>query len=295
MRTFGLFAITEENQTAASFCNCLQSGAREGNIPLSKPDILLNFKQQLNRKFPVLPKRVTMMVIFIVGFLCLPGFNNTLLGQTTVYSQNFDGTHGWTLDGTPHFSVGAPVAGNTCTAPRSASKVLGTVLNGNYSDSWTEANSYAISPAFDCSAYNILVLSFYSYSVFENTWDSGYVYVSGDNGTSWTNVETFDGTETGWTLHTIDISNIAASKSQVRIKITMSSDVGTVYTGWNIDDLSVSAYPPVNYYSKSSGNLNALSTWGTNTDGSGTAPANFTNDYQIFNIRNNAAPTISAN
>ncbi len=235
------------------------------------------------------------MVIFIVGFLCLSGFNNTLLGQTTVYSQNFDGAHGWTLDGTSHFSVGAPVAGNTCTAPRSASKVLGTVLNGNYSDSWTEANSYAISPAFDCSAYNILVLSFYSYSVFENTWDSGYVYVSGDNGTSWTNVETFDGTETGWTLHTLDISNIAASKSQVRIKITMSSDVGTVYTGWNIDDLSVSAYPPVNYYSKSSGNLNTLSTWGTNTDGSGTAPANFTNDYQIFNIRNNAAPTISAN
>ena len=50
-----------------------------------------------------------------------------------------------------------------------------------------------------------------------------------------------------------------------------------------------------NYYSKSAGNLNLLATWGTNTDGSGTAPVNFTTANQIFNIRNTANPTIGAN
>ncbi len=49
------------------------------------------------------------------------------------------------------------------------------------------------------------------------------------------------------------------------------------------------------YYSKSTGNLEVLSNWGQNTDGTGTAPANFTADNQVFNIRNNATPTIGAN
>jgi len=49
----------------------------------------------------------------------------------------------------------------------------------------------------------------------------------------------------------------------------------------------------VNYYSKSTGNLNSLSSWGINTDGTGTAPGNFTTSNNIFYIRNNTAPTIN--
>ena len=49
------------------------------------------------------------------------------------------------------------------------------------------------------------------------------------------------------------------------------------------------------YYSKSSGNLNTLSNWGTNIDGTGDAPANFTSNNQKFNIINNPTPTIGAN
>src|ERR1700722_5410604 len=51
-----------------------------------------------------------------------------------------------------------------------------------------------------------------------------------------------------------------------------------------------------NYYSKSTGNLDQLSSWTTSSNGiGGTAPFNFTTAGQIFNIRNNAAPTINAN
>lgn len=50
-----------------------------------------------------------------------------------------------------------------------------------------------------------------------------------------------------------------------------------------------------NYYSKSTGNLDALATWGLSTDGTGTAPANFTAANQIFNVRNNATPIIGGN
>ncbi len=49
------------------------------------------------------------------------------------------------------------------------------------------------------------------------------------------------------------------------------------------------------FYSKSTGNLNTLATWGSNPDGSGTAPLNFTDSGITYHIRNNAEPTIGAN
>lgn len=49
------------------------------------------------------------------------------------------------------------------------------------------------------------------------------------------------------------------------------------------------------YYSKSTGNLELPATWGLNTDGSGTAPANFTSNGQVFVLRNRAATSLTAN
>ncbi len=49
------------------------------------------------------------------------------------------------------------------------------------------------------------------------------------------------------------------------------------------------------FYSKSTGDLNTLATWGDNTDGTGTSPANFTAAGQLFEIRNRATATITAN
>ena len=50
------------------------------------------------------------------------------------------------------------------------------------------------------------------------------------------------------------------------------------------------------YYNKSSGTgaLQTLSNWGTNTDGTGTAPSNFTTSGNIFNLYNGSTATITA-
>ncbi|MFN3753521.1 T9SS sorting signal type C domain-containing protein [Flavobacterium sp.] len=47
------------------------------------------------------------------------------------------------------------------------------------------------------------------------------------------------------------------------------------------------------YYSKATGNANLTSTWGLNTDGSGTAPGNFTTSGDIFVVRSGSALTMS--
>jgi len=59
--------------------------------------------------------------------------------------------------------------------------------------------------------------------------------------------------------------------------------------------LALPGHAQTNYYSKSTGSLNVLATWGTATNGTGTSPLNFTAANQVFNVRNNAAPTIAAN
>lgn len=49
------------------------------------------------------------------------------------------------------------------------------------------------------------------------------------------------------------------------------------------------------YFSKSTGNLDLLATWGTNLNGTGASPANFTMNGIIYNIVNNSNPTIGSN
>ncbi len=49
------------------------------------------------------------------------------------------------------------------------------------------------------------------------------------------------------------------------------------------------------YYSKASGNANQTATWGTNTDGSGTAPANFTTSGDTFIVRSGSTLSMNGN
>jgi Secretion system C-terminal sorting domain len=63
-----------------------------------------------------------------------------------------------------------------------------------------------------------------------------------------------------------------------------------------VTGIAMTGHAQTNYYSKSTGNLNLTSSWSTSASGTGgTAPTSFTANNQIFNIRNNAAPTINAN
>lgn len=96
-------------------------------------------------------------------------------------------------------------------------------------------------------------------------------------------------------------SGVVASKT-IYVRLSSSAALGTVsgnvaLTSSNATTVNVAVTGTVsaaNYYSKASGNLDELANWGTNTDGTGTAPTSFTLANQIFNVRNNAAPTIGA-
>jgi hypothetical protein len=74
-------------------------------------------------------------------------------------------------------------------------------------------------------------------------------------------------------------------------KITFTGYSGCSIVGTEVVPTTLVA---ISYYSKSTGNLDVLSNWGTATDGTGTAPTDFVSNNCTYNIRNNATPTIGA-
>src|SRR5438046_10261348 len=63
-----------------------------------------------------------------------------------------------------------------------------------------------------------------------------------------------------------------------------------------IDYITITIYLiQVYYYSKSAGNLELTTSWGANADGSGTNPPNFTNNGQIFFLKNRTTATLTNN
>lgn len=83
-----------------------------------------------------------------------------------------------------------------------------------------------------------------------------------------------------------------------------TNDIKTIklFNGFNGTNPQITSLTEINpitastiYYSKATGNLNDINTWGMNTDGTGTAPANFISDNKVFIITNNSSKTINSN
>lgn len=112
----------------------------------------------------------------------------------------------------------------------------GDGLGGYYdsSDEWLK------SPAIDCSGLSNTVLSFWRYANFEPNWDEAYVQISTD-GVSFTNLpsEPLYPQDDGWVHRIINISSYADGQPTVYIRFRSISDNLQTYSGWNIDDFSI--------------------------------------------------------
>lgn len=88
---------------------------------------------------------------------------------------------------------------------------------------------------------------------------------------------------------TIYVRQSASTLGVISGNITHSS------TGANSPNVAVSGTRTGSYYSKATGNLDDINSWGSNTDGSGSTPSNFSTDGIIYEIRNRTTATIGAN
>ncbi len=126
-------------------------------------------------------------------------------------------------------------------------------------------------------------------------------YWSSDNGTTWNLQEPAYSVPLlpQWELKVFDLSTITAldNNANARFRVLFTGDNTSLTEGNNrIDNLTVMGNPvvaPVTYYSKATGPLESLSTWGTLPNGTGTSPANFSTDFATYNLRNRTTATLS--
>ncbi len=155
-----------------------------------------------------------------------------LVGAGTVtFNDNASTFTNWTTNAT----------WNTTTAQFNSSPSSFTDSpGGNYGNNAN--NSMTLATAVNISATPVVYLSFYHRYATEAGFDFCYVEVSNDNGTTWQQVASFNGTMTTWTQLTYDITSMAGGTTQLKIRFRLTSDAGVVGDGWYVDDVKLTNY-----------------------------------------------------
>lgn len=171
----------------------------------------------------------------------------------TIYRQDFEGSHGWALDG--EFQVDAPQGKGGLsfgypdpTYAYSGNKVLGTDLSGlgivagDYENNISEEGAYkAISPTINALFYKDLKVSYRRYLNID-VWDKTTIDVSKNDGATWNNVWVNNAyfTDQLWTKTFHDVPSSISRSNQLKFMFKMGPTTPTnTYSGWNIDDFIV--------------------------------------------------------
>jgi hypothetical protein len=92
-----------------------------------------------------------------------------------------------------------------------------------------------------------------------------------------------------WTGGPSTAANAITPSTTTAYTVTGTSAAGCTAT----NSTTITVLNITTYYSKSTGNLDVLTNWGSNSDGTGCSPANFTTNGITYIIQNNLSPTTS--
>jgi hypothetical protein len=185
------------------------------------------------------------------------------------------------------FAIGTVTPRNSASPTNSCGGPTATIIaNPNISNMTTSVGTASASQSYNLSASNLTPAA----GNITVTPSAG-LEISTDNASFGTATINVPYTAGGITPAVPIYVRIAASAPQGAISGSITHTGGGAPTA----TVTVSGGVFQNYYSKATGALENTATWGTNTDGSGSAPANFTNPYQLFNVVNQANATILGN
>ena len=111
---------------------------------------------------------------------------------------------------------------------------------GNYGNNVN--NSMTLSTAVNVSTTPVVFLSFWHRYATEAGFDFCLVEVSSNNGTTWQQVTSYNGSMTTWTQQTFDITQYAGASTQLKLRFRLTSDAGVVGDGWYVDDVKLTNY-----------------------------------------------------
>lgn len=225
-------------------------------------------------------------------------FTLNSIAQTTIHLENFDAvvaptmpsiinsnTGDWLTD--QNFSNGGVVP-ECNVAGTSSLNVLAGAASGGIEE--------VVFGPFNATAYSSIKVSWNGY----RTTGAPTLSVSfSTDGVAYTNVAFTDvATDDAW--HASGNVNLPFGASAApTLFVKMHYDMGLGGAGGSyiaFDDWKLAGtQSPVFYWKGNGFNLNLLSSWGNNTDGSGSNPVDFISASQVFNIVNGTVATLSGN
>ncbi len=125
-----------------------------------------------------------------------------------------------------------------------------------------------------------------------------FVEWSNNNGGTWFTVDSVSATTGAFsTYNSSTLGATADGNSTLKFRFTLgaSTAAANIANAFWIDDIAIKGdlTSATEFFSKSSGLLDDLTTWGSNTNGSGTQPISFNEPDYIFHVANNNAATIA--
>ncbi len=164
---------------------------------------------------------------FSYGNVSQPFEITTELGVTSVFQDDFESGFAWNTGGT---------GGNWGTASPGATGALSLQDSpgGNYGNNW---DTY-VWTTVDLTGYSSANLTFTHRYDIESGYDYAYVEASSD-GTNWTQLASYTGSQTAWQTETLDLSPFAGGVVYLRFRLV--TDYSVTYDGWYVDDVQVVA------------------------------------------------------
>ena len=169
----------------------------------------------------------------------------------SIFTDDFETNKSWVLTGeferNKPMGLGGSSGGADPASAYQGDTVLGSDLTGlgeypgDYEHNISNRQDQAISPTINCYYYKNITLTFKRWLNIE-LWDRAYIDVSYDNGNTWKQAWKNPSyiTDDDWNNFSLNISNFANRKSQVKIRFCVGPTNGlNQYSGWNIDNLAI--------------------------------------------------------
>ncbi len=128
----------------------------------------------------------------------------------------------------------------TTTQYYSATRSFTDSPSGNYVNNAN--NSMTLSAPINISSAPVVYLSFWHKYNTEVGYDYCHVEVSPDNGTTWKSVKIYNGVLSAWTYQSFDITSLANSSTQMKIRFRLFADAGVVADGWYVDNIKLTSF-----------------------------------------------------
>lgn len=154
-------------------------------------------------------------------------------GTTTLADSAENGTGNWTFTGG---------WGTTTSQSFSPPTSFTESPTGNYGNTQTRTMTLAV--PINVSANPVTVLSYYYRHDIEPL-DNAYIQVSSNNGTNWVSVKYYYGQQLTWKQDVLDITELANSSSQMKIRFILVTNRSVSADGFYVDNIKIQNYQDV--------------------------------------------------